>query len=137
MTASRPKRCGSYHSGHEVHFIQARLSWEKPGQAARAELVGDGWVVVTVDGVETRWWTHDDAHVQRLIEETGGIAVLREHSVLAFERPGSASFVCIAHEPSPCPDPDEDVSELSLVDQLEQRGGFLVPGSALVDEDER
>lgn len=132
---SRLKYCGSYHVGHTVHHIQARLSGEEPGQAGHAALAGDGWIVVTVDGVESRWWTHDEAHAQALITETDGAVVLRPRSVLAFEHDGGAWLISVAKEPSPCPDPDADVSQLSLVDQIAKRGGFLVSGQSLLDDD--
>ena len=130
----RPLECGSYLVGHEVHWIQARLSDEPPAAERAARVDANGWVTVQLDaGDGRRVWTHDPVRLAALLARTAGRAVLRSHSVLAVPSPNGHSCVSVAHEPSPCPDPDEDLSGLSLVELVDRRGGFIMPGSDLLD----
>ena len=54
----RQRTCGAYRYGHDMHFIQARLSLEDgPGVTARIASVADDGTITFTDG--TRLWNHD------------------------------------------------------------------------------
>lgn len=71
---SHPRRCGSYHPGHEIHWIHARKasesrSWCKGVILATRATVMDIW-----DGTEVRRYRHHDpATVHSLVEVHGPI----------------------------------------------------------------
>jgi hypothetical protein len=130
----RPLDCGSYHPGHDVHWIQAKLSYERPAAAGVAQMEADGWVTVHLDaGDSRRVWTHDPVRLAALLARTEGRAELRAPGVLAVPSGNGYHCVSVASEPSPCPDPDEDVSGLPLDELVRQRGGFSIPGDQLLD----
>lgn len=54
--------CRSYHPGHNVHYIQARLASEHRGRWVRVRLAaprGNTAVVTFPDGTSRTWWSHD------------------------------------------------------------------------------
>ena len=106
MSPRLPRHCGSYHAGHEVHWIQARLSRESPpiGEG-RATVTDDGWITIELDdGQTTRAWTHDPAWLTHLFGGPSGPVVRRPASVLAVS---GSHLVSIGDQPSPCPGPTE------------------------------
>lgn len=62
VTSCRSQRCGSYHPGHDVHFIQARKAGESPWGWRDATVVAvDGHQAVLaylVGNVELTVWHH-------------------------------------------------------------------------------
>ena len=69
--SGRVYSCYSCRSGHDVHFIQARLSWEDPDRAPVhghiQEVYDDGTVVVEdAQGQVIRLWNHDPERLARL-----------------------------------------------------------------------
>ena len=128
-------RCGLYLPGHDVHWIQAKLSREKrdqrptrPGQLIKTD--PDGLVVVEVEGVVYRLWNHDPLRMERLVARNRGsvsyqpgAGLLRTESVL-----GNFLF-CVADADDPelreCPSTPPAGSPFEL---LRTAGGFSMPG---------
>lgn len=137
----RGRRCGSYAPGHQMHYIQVmpELRGEDPGVPVEAEVEPDGWITLTSgDGVE-RVWTHDP---QRLIKHLAAYPIDRvlrfERSLIGVGHPnGMVHRISVGEEATPCPDPNEDTSKLSLVELAERRGGFVIPGLEAIERIER
>ena len=104
-----PLHCDSYHAGHEVHWIQARLSRESdPIGKGRATVADDGWITVELDdGEQHRLWHHDPAWLTYLFGGSSGRVTLRSKSVLAAS---GGHLVSVGDQPSPCPDRTKDTS---------------------------
>ncbi len=125
----RPLQCGSYTAGHEAHFIQARLSREQPpiGRGT-ASVDPEGWITITLRGQDTvRWWTHDPARLDAQLAAAEGRVELRHASSLAVPTGTGHYIVSASDQPTPCPSPDDDVDSLSIVELVQQRGGFVLP----------
>lgn len=80
-------RCTNYRPGHAVHWIQAGLSWKKPGEIKQITVLGqDGhWLIFEMDEQIHRVWNHDpeqlrefhDAAVKlQAIENTADVPAL-------------------------------------------------------------
>lgn len=111
-----PQRCGSYRGGHEIHYIQARLSWEAPpiGRGV-ATVEPDGWITIVLDdesaAAPLRRWTHDPRRLAQLLGPVSGRVTLREQGVLAVASGDDGiPLVCVTGEPSSCPAPDESTA---------------------------
>lgn len=137
----RPRRCGLYLPGHEVHWIQAKKSAEERTPPERAKLVaveGDDLVVVRMVGLREYRCYHSH-EVPRLVEAAGGF----ERAVEVQQRwgilwTGGGRFcVCrYGREWSPCPEtpltlPAGPVGAEELVRLVRERGGFSLPMSQL------
>lgn len=95
-------KCGSYGPGHNVHFIQWRLSWEEgPGVAATVTAVDDDGTIHFADG--TTQWYHLPAKLRQEIELTNGAVILTSPYVLRVARgDGAWSGFSLGDEPTPC-----------------------------------
>lgn len=127
-------RCGSFHEGHDVHWIQGLRGKEDPETGPGSASVDTvGWVTVSLDnGREKRWWNHDPVRLAGLLEASGSRVVSRTHSVLGIPHDDGSYLISIAGQPSPCPVADEALREASLEEQLIRRGGFTISGAELV-----
>jgi hypothetical protein len=68
------KQCGSYRSGHTIHWIQARKAAEDRTGREPGEIVetGEGWLLVRLDdGTHRRYGNHDIPRLEQLLEERG------------------------------------------------------------------
>ena len=121
-------QCGAYTPGHEVHFIQFKLSSrEGPGTPATVTAVDDDGTIHFSDG--TTKWNHEPRRLRQAIEHSGGDVLLGAQHVLKVPNGESAYWFCLGDEPTPCPGPAEAPSSLEdLVAQTKERGGFLIPG---------
>lgn len=139
MRVDPPLRCTSYRGGHEVHVIQARLSWEAPPVGrGTATVEPDGWVTIVLDddpaaAPPVRRWTHDPHRLAQLLTPISGRVTLRTKGVLAVAVAGGSALVSVTDDPSPCPVADEDTSGWTPVDHVDRRGGFLIAGPDLDD----
>jgi hypothetical protein len=118
--------CKKYKPGHQVHFIQSRLSLRGPaGVPVVIEAVDDDGTIRFTGG--TTKWNHDVRRVQALFEHVGPNARLRGYNVLAI----GTYLVCVSDGPDPC-DGRARVSGESLTDELTRRGGIAIPGPELL-----
>src|SRR5438309_1825098 len=85
--------CGSYDLGHDVHFIQVRLSREIC--ASVVENVGDTGTIVFNDG--TTVWNHDPERLRRFSRSAAGtfgvseVRIVCVHSYSLWPLPQTAS----------------------------------------------
>ena len=128
-------KCALYTPGHQVHFIQGKLSWEGDPLKYRSGTVvsvdDDGWITVEVDGAEVRVWNHEPARARHRIETAGGLVVLREPHVLAAPSANGNALFSISDTVTACVplSAEPDNSPVGLVEQLLSRGGFMVSGA--------
>jgi hypothetical protein len=125
--------CGQYRPGHDVHFIQARLSFEgPPGTPTTIRAIdGDGTVHLT-DG--TTRWNHDPDRLRWFVEQLGGAATIRSHGVLTVRN----HLFCVSGAPDPCrPTPPGPLPGESFLAELTRRGGALRRGADLLAELDR
>ena len=88
--------CSRYVPGHEVHYIQSRISLEELGvvERGRVEAIGD-LVSVRVEGELRRYWNHDLARFARAIERFGpDVAIQERWSMLRV--PGRIGSFCFS-----------------------------------------
>jgi hypothetical protein len=118
-------RCGSYTPGHDVHYIQARLSAEHGmGMPARIERVDDDGTIRFVDG--STLWNHDPERLRAILDRFGNDAFLMSRGVLRLPNGTGAYLICVAEAPDPCrADTATVIPGESLADELRRRGGFL------------
>jgi hypothetical protein len=137
VSAARPLppvlRCGTYHLGHVVHFIQwNRSSREGLGEPVEVEAVADDGTITFTDG-ETRW-SHDPERLRVLLERTGNRARLRSMGVLTV----GSYVVSVADGPSPCPaDGGAPRPGETLAEELARRGGLFIRGTEVIARLER
>src|SRR4051794_1819564 len=75
------RMCGAYRVGHDMHFIQARLSTEDGvGVAHTVESVADDGMITFADG--TQCWNHDPERLRMIIALCGADAIWGTHGVL-------------------------------------------------------
>ncbi len=104
--------CQSYWAGHNVHFIQARLSREslEAGLARSGRIIAigdDGRVDVAVAGATVELWNHLPARLRRFVEHGKTDVVLRGHSAMAIgsylfsvrDATDDDAICCTAHDP--------------------------------------
>ena len=117
--------CGAYRPGHDVHFIQARLSWEDgPGEPRTIESVADDGTIKFNDG--TRLWNHDPARLCAILEIHGKDVLLGTHGVLRVPNGAGAYCVSVTEQRDPCrPETGEARPGESIVDELIRRGGVM------------
>jgi hypothetical protein len=131
-------KCALYTPGHQVHFIQAKLSWEgdplKHRSGTLVSIENDGWITVEVAGEQVRVWNHEPARARRRIEAAGGLVVLQEQHILAAPGANGNPFFSISDTATACVPPSEeaDNSPTGLVEQLMSRGGFMVSGAEVL-----
>ncbi len=115
--------CGSYTAGHDMHFIQARLSWENAsiGERTIDAITADGTIRFTDD---TTCWNHHPERLKAIIDRYDRRVKLRQYSVLAVPGTGSHWLFSVASEVDPCrPATAEIHPGESFLDELVRRGG--------------
>jgi hypothetical protein len=120
------KRCGSYGYGHDVHYIQARLSREAgPGRAVTFSSVSDGGIITFTDG--SSLWNHDPARLRALASRHGREMMLGPRGVLRIPHDdGSWYCISVATEPDPCrPETADVIPGESVLDEVMRRGGVV------------
>jgi hypothetical protein len=136
----RVRGCGSYTPGHDVHYIQTRVS-RAAGErrAARIDAVHDDGTITLADG--TTLWNHDPTRLRGLLARHGSDVWLGAHGVMRLSRHGGDYCFCVASEATPCPAPAAPPDSLEdVVRQAAERGGFMISGQQLlrlVDEKRR
>ncbi|MBC7594781.1 MAG: hypothetical protein H7288_12725 [Kineosporiaceae bacterium] len=107
-------RCALYTPGHNVHFIQARKSWQNPeaGVAAEFLTIEDDVIVVRAEsGDVLKFRNHDLKRFARIIHDFGPHVTLRDPGVLRIEHTGSGYLFCVKPDVGApldrCIDPDD------------------------------
>lgn len=142
----RATHCGLYLPGHDVHWIQAKVSLKgdaippEPGHVLQVR--SDGLLIVEVQGSVHRLWNHDPDRLELLVSANGGRVTYQPGFSLlrtASEEGGRYLFcVAAADAPDrrPCP---EGPPTGSLTERLRAAGGFSVSGPdalRMLDEEE-
>lgn len=126
--------CGLYLPGHDVHYIQSRLSEEPetdlPVSAQLLEVRPDGLVLVEVDDGVRRLWSHDPGNLALLVARNDGVISYQPGFGLLRtpRKDGSYLFYAVdanSSERQPCPERPPTGDPVQL---LKEAGGFLVPG---------
>ncbi len=138
--------CGLYLPGHDVHFIQARLSWNEPKHPPMPGVVtdisDDGEFRVKFEGKRNRrrYWNHDPQRLAHQVARNDGHVELRDYGVLATLTDQGQSLFYVAKPNSqfrrPCPGPG-DPGPSDPIDALLTRGGFLMPAATALRAAER
>jgi len=126
--------CALYTPGHQVHFIQARLSAEDdPVHRRMGKLLAlddNGWITVDVDGELLRFWNHDPGRARACFATSSGNVVLASRGLLHAPHEGGRCCMCITTDaPTPCMAAPAAGSELA--DQVMTHGGILVSADEL------
>ena len=107
-------RCASFHLGHNVHWIQSKLSLEEGNcERCRIEEIRDDGFVVLSNGIIR--WHHSATAVRKAAEALGSTVNWRGHGLLAFVTDEGELQLSTADEPSPCVPPNRP--NLRLVDR--------------------
>jgi len=95
--------------GHEPHFIQVRLSGERPMAEGKVRAVSDdGWIDVARPDGDQRLWTHDPGRVRALVDLNGPWCDVRSSGILGFPEllddgtVVATSMVSVSKESTPC-----------------------------------
>jgi len=133
--SERVHTCGLYLPGHDVHWIQARLSAEErskrpPAPGRLIEVQPDGLVVIEAQGVVRQLWNHDTDRMKRLVTRNRGeISYQPGFGLLRTPSAEGSYLFCVSDADSPelrpCPTspPTGTLEEL-----LREAGGFSIPG---------
>lgn len=136
-TELKPRRCGSYFAGHEPHVIQvlhaAKDHDHRPQSGRLLAAHDDGTVVVEVAGATVILWNHEpDRLVAFAKANENDIEYLKRWSLLYIRSSQGCHTFSVSQgtDATACPTgpPPQD-----LLDQLEQRGGFLASAADLGD----
>ena len=130
-------RCELYRAGHMVHHIQAmRSHGELHWTGTLTDVLGN---VITVDfgDVSRHYRNHDPDRLVDLVGIGGTVRVCEPYDILRGA--GSYCFSILGADEQwvPCDhEPLTSFTPEALVERLQTHGGFLVPGTALVDDAE-
>lgn len=133
----RPQpECDLYIPGHMVHWIRAWLAWEHPRESAVLEEVQEQVITVRFSDRIARYRSHQVEAVLDVAEHGSSVLVSARYGILGVPSGhGSLRCFCIADADEPwraCSVvPVGPVSYEDLVDRLEDRGGFSIPGALL------
>jgi hypothetical protein len=101
------RSCGSYHYGHDVHFIQARLSSESgPGERRTVADIDDDGTIRFVAGAPV--WNHDPERLRTVLSVYGPQVRIGSHGVLRVPSERGAYCFSIATERDPCRSDNSD-----------------------------
>jgi hypothetical protein len=136
-------RCGLYLRGHDVHWIQAKLSAQQRSERPfrPGHLVGvqsDGLVIVEVDDVLHRLWNHDPQRLKRLVARNRGVVSYQPGlGLLRTASSGGSYLFCVADADNPdvraCPNSPPTGTMIEL---LRNAGGFSIRGRVALGLDD-
>jgi hypothetical protein len=138
------RSCGSYGPGHQVHWIQAKKSWEELQSAVAVDVAIDhdaGWVRLDGDGLATTLWNHDPRRLQSVLGSSCRAMWRPQFHVLVVPGPWGYLFsLATPHQAKPCAPPAQrGVAETTpeyLARAVRDNHGYSVPMSLLTDEDD-
>ena len=119
-----------------VHWIQARLAWEHPREWAVLEAVQGQVITVRLSDRMARYRNHELEALLDIAALGSPVLVSERYGTLGVPTdPGSLRVFCVADADGPWRTcsvaPRDPVSYQDLVDRLEDRGGFSIPGALL------
>lgn len=127
-------RCGYYLPGHDVHWIQAKVSARSDAPAPQPghllEVRADGLLIVESSGGLHRLWNHDPERLERLAKPNNSVLTYQPRFHLLRTSSTSGSFLfCVADAEHPArrPCPTHPPTG-SLTELLREAGGFSLPG---------
>jgi hypothetical protein len=130
--------CGLYLPGHDVHWIQAKVSAKPdaipPAPGHLLEVKPDGLLIVESYGRLHRLWNHDPDRLERLVNANDGVVSYQPGFSLLRTSSESGNFLfCVgdAEHPAKRPCPTEPPTG-SLTELLEEAGGFSLPGNEVL-----
>jgi hypothetical protein len=125
------RRCGSYRRGHDVHFIQARLTWElSRDEHCTVRNVADDGTITFTSGATV--WNHDPERLRTILAQHGSGVLMSSYGVLRVPHDGGGYCFSVSSDPDPCrPETAEHRPCESLVDELLRRGGSFAADEAL------
>ena len=133
-SASPPKQCTFYHSGHTVHWIQALNVVNKPEVEARTRwgviqsISGEVVDIRFDDGDIVRYRNHETGRLSVVSGGTGPVSVNDQYSVL---RAGGFCFSVdrdTGQSLQPCATDDSTGTDpAALAERLHTLGGFSTP----------
>ncbi len=128
-------RCGSYTPGHDVHFIQVKLSSEDGlGEHCHVDCVEDDGTIIL--GGRRRLWNHDPSRLRRVLGAGGADHVYLGSRSLLRVGSSHSSYYCfsVSDAPDPCrPETAEERRAESIVEELLRRGGAMRSGPQVLD----
>ena len=93
--------CGAYRVGHDVHFIQARLSRESgPGVPRTVVAVADDGTITFTVGAAV--WNHDPERLRSVLDRHGREVRLCSRGVLRVPNGHGDYCFSVAAEADPC-----------------------------------
>lgn len=141
MSIERAYQCGLYLPGHDVHWIQAKVSAQSAADPRKArsnlwapghllDVRSDGSLVVEVDGAVRRLWNHDPDRLEQLVARNlGEISHQPGFSLIRTKSERGSYLFCVADADSPdlrpCPAHPPTGNPMDL---LREADGFSVPG---------
>jgi hypothetical protein len=129
--------CDLYIPGHEVHWIQARQSSKPPHSWGVLDEVSGQVITVRFLDRVVRYRNHHTEGVLEVAQEGARVRVSEDCGLLGIplkNAPGHVACFCIvdADEPwRPCGVAPSVRSLDDLLDRIEDRGGFGIPGGLL------
>ena len=105
--SERAFSCGLYLAGHDVHWIQSKLSLKvdaaRPRPGRIEEVHPDGVLVVRVESARYSFWNHDPRRLHRLVAANHGLVTYqREFNLLRTRSgPGSHFVFCVIDAADP------------------------------------
>lgn len=133
----RRQECDLYLPGHHWHWIQARKASETTPRIGKVVDVGDGVITVKYLDRTSRYRNHDARTLAKIAKPGMKVRVFERYGLLGVENDhfsGHRFCVVDAAEPLvPCSyEPLVSVTPEALAERLRTRGGFSVPGDALI-----
>jgi hypothetical protein len=126
------RHCGSYQPGHDIHYIQARLSFGLGGgQWCTIRDVADDGTITFSDASDA--WNHDPYRLRAVLAHCGTSVLLGAYGVLRLPTDRGAYCFSVRAEPDPCrAETGERRPGESLVDELLRRGGIVRRGRSVL-----
>jgi hypothetical protein len=139
------RSCGSYGPGHQMHWIQAKKSWEDEQPVIGVSILvhHDGRVDLAGDDLKLTMWNHDPDRLRDAVAYAGrGRAVWkpRFHVLAVPGRSGYLFSLAVLAERTPCHPGARQAPGEAIFDFLARAAredyGFTVPGrSSLIAPD--
>ena len=126
--------CGSYTLGHDMHYIQSRISLEDgPGEPRTIEAITDDGTITFSDGGSV--WNHHPARLRAVLRQYGNDVLAGSRGVLRVAHDGGWYCFSVSNEPNPCrPETSGARPGESIIEELRRRGGILRSGAAVLAE---